>query len=47
MTELILRQLGATSEQIDRERERITAEFGASKEMESFPSGSKESGAGD
>lgn len=32
MTEYILRQLGATAEQIDRERDRIAEEFGAVKE---------------
>jgi monovalent cation:H+ antiporter-2, CPA2 family len=32
MTEYILRQLGATPEQIDRERDRIAEEFGAAKE---------------
>lgn len=33
MTEHILRQLGATSEQIDRERDRISAEFGVFREL--------------
>ena len=47
MTEHILRQLGATPEQVDRERERVTAEFGAFKDMESFTSGPNEPGADD
>ena len=39
MTEYILRQLGATPEQIDRERDRISEEFGAVKEAGTPSSG--------
>lgn len=38
MSEHILRKLGATPEQLDRERDRVVAEFGAGKEMDTFPS---------
>lgn len=44
MTEHVLRQLGATPEQLERERDRIAAEFGAHKEMESFSSGPAQPG---
>jgi CPA2 family monovalent cation:H+ antiporter-2 len=37
MTEFLLRQLGATPEQIDRERARIRSEFGGSEDMEQLP----------
>ena len=38
MTEFLLRQLGATPEQIDRERARIRSElFGGSPDGESLP----------
>jgi CPA2 family monovalent cation:H+ antiporter-2 len=37
MTEFLLRQLGATPEQVDRERARIRSEFGGSEDREPLP----------
>jgi CPA2 family monovalent cation:H+ antiporter-2 len=39
MTESLLRQLGATPEQIDRERARIRSEFGGSEDKNPLPQG--------
>jgi monovalent cation:H+ antiporter-2, CPA2 family len=48
MTELILRQLGATSEQIDRERERMRSElFGNHTPIEPFATAPRRAGAGE
>jgi hypothetical protein len=47
MTELILRQLGATSEQTDRERERMRSELSGSPiSIEPFATTPARSGAG-